>query len=138
MKRTRVDSAFGLKDIDNSQVVRERDPRSSRDIWLLLSLVAVLVGGMVLYAWPHFERRQLGLEREALQHEKERLLEQHRKLGLEKATLESLERIESIATRELGLQAPNPQDVVVVEPASALPSGALIAQQHEGVEVRRQ
>ena len=48
------------KAIDNSQVVREVDPRSSRDLWLLLVLVAALVGGLVLYAWPHLQLRQAG------------------------------------------------------------------------------
>ena len=46
------------KAIDNSQVVREMDPRSSRDLWLLVLLGAALVGGLVLYAWPSLEIRQ--------------------------------------------------------------------------------
>jgi len=32
--------------IDNSQVVREVDPRASRDLWWLLVLVMTLVGGL--------------------------------------------------------------------------------------------
>ena len=46
--------------IDNSRIVREVDPRANRDIGWLLLLVGVLVGGLVLYAWPHFEIRQTG------------------------------------------------------------------------------
>lgn len=136
--RARLDASFGPKEIDNSQVVRERDPRSVRDIWLLLVLVAALVGGMVLYAWPHFERRQLGLEREALQREKEQLIEQNRKLRLEKAMLEDLRRIETIATRDLGLAQPDPENVVIVEPARPLPEGALLAQRDEGEQEHHQ
>ena len=86
------------KSIDNSQVVRERDPRASRDlVWLLLLLVAVLVGGLVLYAWPHLQMRQTGIATEQMQRERERLVEENRKLRLEKASLENLARVEAIA-----------------------------------------
>jgi cell division protein FtsL len=112
------------KAIDNSQIVREIDPRSSRDLWLLLLLVGTLAGGMVLYAWPHFELRQTALEREHLQREKERLVEQNRKLSLEKASLENLRRIETIAVRELGLVPPPPENLVVVEKPQPLPEGS--------------
>lgn len=107
------------KAIDNSGVVRERDPRASRDLRYLLLVVALFVGGMVLYAWPHFELRQTGLLSDRLQREKERLVEENRKLQLEKASLESLRRVESIARRDLGLRTPPAQDVVVVERAPA-------------------
>ena len=51
------------KAIDNSQVVREVDPRSSRDLWWLVAVVATLVVGLVLYAWPHLQVRQVDSER---------------------------------------------------------------------------
>ena len=44
--------------IDNSNVIREVDPRASRDLWWLLVLVMTLVGGLVLYAWPHLQIRE--------------------------------------------------------------------------------
>ena len=112
------------KAIDNSRIVREIDPRSSRDLWLLLLLVGTLAGGMVLYAWPAFELRQAALEREHLQREKERLVEQSRKLTLEKASLENLRRIETIAVRELGLAPPPAENLVVVEQPQTLPEGS--------------
>jgi cell division protein FtsL len=115
------------KAIDNSQVVRELDPRSSRDLWLLLLLAAALVGGLVLYAWPSLEIRQTTLARELMSKERERLLEENRKLRLEKATLENLRRVETIARRDLGLVTPAPEKLVVVETPKALPSGAQLA-----------
>ena len=101
--------------VDNSQVVREVDPRSFRDLFSLLLLVAVLVVGLVLYAWPHLESRQTGMATERLNRERERLIEQNRKLRLEKAALENLRRVETIATRELGMAPPAPERVIVVE-----------------------
>jgi cell division protein FtsL len=115
------------KAIDNSQVVREVDPRSSRDLWLLLLLAAALVSGLVLYAWPSMEIRQTTLAREQMSKERERLLEENRKLRLEKAALENLHRVETIARRELGLVTPAPEKLVVVEKPKEVPAGARLA-----------
>jgi cell division protein FtsL len=115
------------KSIDNSQVVREVDPRSRRDLVLLLATMAALVAGLVLYAWPHFEIRQTGLLADEMKRERERLVEESRKLRLEKAALENLRRVERIAARELGLAAPEPEQVVVVERAPATSSGPRLA-----------
>jgi cell division protein FtsL len=112
---------------DNSQIVRERDPRANRDIvWLLLG-VAVLVCGAVLYAWPHLEMRQTGIATEQMQRERERLLEENRKLRLEKASLENLERVEAIATRHLHLERPAAENVYIVEAPAPLPDGTRLA-----------
>ena len=78
------------KSIDNSQVVREVDPRSSRELWLLVALVAALAGSLGLYAWPTLMMRQTGTAAEQLSRERERLREENRKLRLERATLEDL------------------------------------------------
>jgi cell division protein FtsL len=122
-------SGVGLlgRAIDNSQIVREVDPRSSREIGWLLLLVAVLVGGLVLYAWPHFQIRQTGRTAEQLSRERDKLLEENRKLQLEKASLENLRRVEAIATRELGLAPPPPERSIVVEAPRPLPPGTQLA-----------
>ena len=98
--------AFAFKPIDNSRVVREVDPRANRDLWLLLALVAALVGGILLYAWPHLQLRRTGIAAEQASRERDRLVEENRKLRLEKAALENLRRVEAIATRDLGLAVP--------------------------------
>ena len=113
--------------IDNSRVVREVDPRSRREIWWLILLVAVIVGAAGLYAWPALEIRRAGQAAIDLDREKERLLEEKRKLNLEKSALENLSRVETIATRDLGLVAPAPEQSIVVEVPPPLPPGALIA-----------
>ena len=77
--------------------MREVDPRASRDLWWLLVLVATLVGGLVLYAWPHLQIRETARAQERMSRERERLLEENRKLRLEKASLENLRRVETIA-----------------------------------------
>jgi cell division protein FtsL len=121
------------KAIDNSHVVREVDPRTRGDLWRLLAVAGILVGGLVLYAWPHFQLRQAGIATEQMQRERERLLEENRKLRLEKATLENLRRVEAIARRDLGLAAPPPERTVVVEkPPRAAPGERLASEQTSG------
>ena len=115
--------------IDNSQVVREVDPRASRDLWWLAVLVLTLVGGLVLYAWPHLQIRETSRAQDRMSRERERLLEENRKLRLEKASLENLRRVETIATRDLGLQPPAAARVVVIERARTPVPGAQMAKE---------
>jgi len=115
--------------IDNSHVIRELDPRASRDLWWLLVVVMTLVAGLVLYAWPHLEIRQTSRAQEGMSRERERLLEENRKLRLEKASLENLHRVEAIATRELGLLSPPPARVVVVQRPHPVAPGAQLAKE---------
>ena len=65
-----------------------------------------------------------------LDREKERLLEENRKLNLEKSSLENLSRVETIATRDLGLEAPTPEQSIVVEVPPPLPPGSLMADEN--------
>ena len=120
------------KAIDNSRIVREVDPRSSRDLLVLLALVVVLVAGFVLYAWPHLQVRQTTIETERMSRERERLVEENRKLRLEKSTLENLRRVESIATRQLGMQTPPPERLVVVEQPAPADPRARLARRDDG------
>jgi cell division protein FtsL len=115
--------------IDNSQVIREVDPRASRDLWWLLVLVMTLVGGLVLYAWPHLKIRETSRAQDRMSRERERLLEENRKLRLEKASLQNLRRVENIAVRELGLQSPPAPRVVVIERARTPVPGAQMAKE---------
>jgi cell division protein FtsL len=124
------------KSIDNSQIVREVDPRSNRHLWSLLFIMLMLVGGVALYAWPHLAFRQTGMATEQLYRERERLLEENRKLRLEKASLENLRRVETIAVRDLGLETPKPERLVVIERPQALPDGARLARDRPGDDAR--
>jgi cell division protein FtsL len=108
----------------------------SRDIWLLLLLVAAMVGGLVLYAWPNLELREAARVKEQMSRERERLQEENRKLRLEKATLENLRRVESIATRELGLKPPPPESVLVVERPVPAPPAARLARGRDEQEAQ--
>ena len=115
------------KPIDNSRVVRQVDPRSRRELLLLILLVSVLAAGLGLYAWPALEIRRAAQTGALLYREKQRLIEENRKLRLEKAALENLRRVEQVATQELGLQAPAPERSVVVEVEKPKAPGTSVA-----------
>jgi cell division protein FtsL len=115
------------KPIDNSRVVRQVDPRSRRELLLLILLVSVLAVGLGIYAWPALEIQRAGQAGALLDREKQRLIEENRKLRLEKAALESLRRVEQLATRELGLKPPTPEQSVVVEVEKPKAAGTSVA-----------
>jgi len=115
------------KPIDNSRVVRQVDPRSRREMLLLILLVSVLAAGLGLYAWPALEMRRAGQAGALLDREKQRLVEENRKLRLEKAVLENLRRVETIAAKELGLKAPVPERSLVVEVEKPRAPGTTVA-----------
>ncbi len=117
------------KPIDNSRIVRQVDPRSKSEIWLLIVLVALLAAGLGLYAWPALEIGRSRQQSVQLYREKEKLLEQKRKLQLERAALENLNRVETIAARDLGLAPPRAEQSVVVEVPRAMPKGSTVARQ---------
>jgi cell division protein FtsL len=123
---------IGGRTIDNSQVVREVDPRERRDLWAVLLVVLALAVGLGVYAWPHYAAQRTSVATERLQRERERLVDENRKLRLEKASLEDLRRVEKIATEKLGLQAPAPERVVVIERLAAPAEGARLARHTEG------
>ena len=113
--------------VDNSRIVREVDPRSLRDLLSALVLVAVLVVGLVLYAWPHLQVRQTSVQTERMNREKEKLIEQNRQLRLERAALQNLRRVETIATRQRGMSSPPPERLIVVERPEPAPDAARVA-----------
>ena len=126
-----VDGSDGVllrpKTIDNSGVIREVDRRSSRDLWWLLLLAAALVASLGLYAWPHLELRRTGMAADRMARERDRLIEENRKLRLEKAALENLRRVETIAVKDLGMTPPEPSRTIVVEVPKTVPDGTRLA-----------
>lgn len=123
---------IGGRTIDNSQVVREVDLRQRRDLWAVLLVVLALAAGLGIYAWPHYAAQRTSAATERLQREHERLMGENRKLRLEKASLEDLRRVEKIATEKLGLAAPAPERVVVIERPAAPAGGAQVVSHREG------
>ncbi|MGA7557872.1 MAG: cell division protein FtsL [Terriglobales bacterium] len=105
------------KTIDNSRLVKVEDPRREREMkyfGLALCLLFLLVMG---YALQHFRAIEYGYKIEALRSERDGLTEMNRALRLEEASLRDPERID-LKARQLGLQPPQPGQVVRMDSAS--------------------
>jgi cell division protein FtsL len=99
----------------NHPLVRERDHR--RIFWLWSMLAAMVIAALPAGAYLYHQNRclEVSYEVSAVAEERERLLEEERRLRVERARLESLGGIERWALRERGLVRPDTDDVVVVE-----------------------
>lgn len=111
----------------NRPVLREIDDRRVRRLGRLVLVMAVATAPMAVYLLQQNESLKLVYELNAVRAEQDRLIEEERRLSLERARLESLERIERWAERKHGLTRPAPGGVVVVrapEPAQEEPPAA--------------
>ena len=127
MKVDRIHAVHVEYSIDNRRVVRTRDDRMNRDLLWISGLVMVLLGLFVVYGWPRAILRDTGSAAGRLQREQDRLLEENRELKLEKASLQDLKRVQTIAGDSLGLRSPTPGNVVIVERPQNLPKDSRTA-----------
>ena len=113
---------YFIKHIDNSRLVREVDLERRRECFSLLGLgILVFLFGL-LFAWQHFQCVRNGYQIEQLKTERVALEEWNHQLRLEQASLVDPQRIDTLARRELGLVAPNPQQVIRVGSPQTTPA----------------
>ncbi len=127
MKVDRIHAVHVEDSIDNRRVVRTRDDKMSKDLLWIGGVVLILIGLFVASGWPRAALRDTGSTAGKLQREQDRLREENRELRLEKAALQDLKRVQTIATTSLGLQSPSPRNVVVVERPQNLPKDSRLA-----------
>ena|SRR2546422_6566437 len=94
----------------NSLVRRERDQGLIRKLAALLICGLVLSSGFVYAAREHFAALQLGYQSENLRRERQQLLEDQRRLFLEREEVASPVKLER-AARRLGMQAVQPAQI---------------------------
>jgi cell division protein FtsL len=100
------------KRIINNNVIREADAKSHRDYIVVTALAAMFLFGLFAYGWQHYQWIQYGYRIEEAQKKKDQLSEIGRQLRLERASLRSPQRIDSIARGELGMVVPAPGQLV--------------------------
>lgn len=103
----------------NQSVVRELDRTRTRWIWTVLLGVALASAPLVVYLVQMMRYVETRYAIEDLRSRQERLLDQERRLTIERAELESLPEVERKAVRDLGLVRPGPGNAVVARQASA-------------------
>ena len=122
------------KRIINNNVVREADSGSRRDYIVVTALAAVFLLGLFAYGWQHYQWIQYGYRIEEAQKKKDLLAEIGRQLRLERASLRSPQRIDSIARGELGMVAPAPGQLVTFSADAPLTIPAPAPPQPDGRE----
>lgn len=94
----------------NYTVHRERDMRALKRLALLLVCGLFLAGGFVFAAGQHFAAVQYGYKSEELRREHAELLEEQRRLLLERERASAPEHL-GAAAREIGLQPVQPSQI---------------------------
>jgi cell division protein FtsL len=107
----------------SSPTNRYREPASVSQRFrfgpLLLSLFLCL-GGIAVYMWPRVQIVRLAYRMQTSEQHLRELLQQRDQLRLEVTSLKDPQRIYRIATEQLGMSTPRPDQVVIVshEPTS--------------------
>jgi cell division protein FtsL len=96
-------------------------PQATRQasVTVLLSVVVVFIS-ILLYLWPQARLVNLGYRQNVLQARRTQMLQRQQELQVERATLRQPARIEEIAIRRLGMQAPKLSQVIYVRPGQPL------------------
>jgi cell division protein FtsL len=98
-------------------------PQATRQasVTVLCSVGIVLVS-VLLYLWPQVRLVNLGYRQNVLQARRTQMLQRQQELLVERATLRQPARIEEIAVRRLGMQAPKISQVIYVRPGQLITS----------------
>jgi len=118
---------YWAKRIDNSRLVRQRDPRAWRDTLAFLAGAAVCAAVLLLCAWQHFEFVHAGYQLEDLKARRAEVLDWNRTLRMEQAALLDPMRIDVLARNRLGLEAPAAGQVIPLGAGEALNPAAVLA-----------
>ena len=103
------------KDVRNNPIVREVDEERQRELWKTVGVAGFLVIVLLFSAWQHFELLRHGYQIEQMNRDRAEQEEIGRQLRLEIDTLKSPRRIEALATQQLRLVTPSPDEAIVIE-----------------------
>jgi hypothetical protein len=111
------DVYFFCKRIDNSRILKQKDPRAARECWSAIGAFAVLAillaGALAPSVWGTFAGYQL----QALKQERQRLIDERSTLEVAEASLLSPARLERLA-RAQRLLEPVAGQVIHLEPSA--------------------
>ncbi len=109
------DVYFFVKRIDNSRVLKQRDPRAARECWSAIGAFAVLAvflaGALAPTVWGTFA----GYQVQSLRQERQRLIDERSTLEVQEAALLSPARLEKLAKAQKLLE-PAPGQVIHLDP----------------------
>jgi cell division protein FtsL len=103
------------KDVRNNPIVREVDEERQRELRQSIGIGCLLVLVLLFSAWQHFELIRHGYRLEEMQRERATQEDINRHLTLEIETLRARQRIEKLATQQLGMVVPGADEAIVIE-----------------------
>jgi hypothetical protein len=109
------DVYFFSKSIDNSRLLKQKDPRAAKECWSTIGAFAVLAVLLAGALAPSVGGTFAGYQLQALKVERQRLMDERSTLEIEEAVLLSPERLEKLA-RAQKLLEPAPGQVVHLDP----------------------
>ncbi len=110
------------KRVPNAHLVREKDRRRARDLWAVALVLAPIAIVLLVFAWENVEVIRRGYELRKIGAERERLLEDNRRLRSQLASLASLPQAEKRAREELGFVSPQSAQVVHLRAETGSPA----------------
>jgi hypothetical protein len=111
------DVALWVKQVDNSRVAPQRDPQVRSACWRYISTSALAVALVVGLLLPGAYNWLAGYRMNALNRERQQLVDQQEMLKHDIARIESPAQLELWA-QELGLKAPDARRIVYLRPAN--------------------
>jgi len=111
-RRGPTPEVFFVKHIDNSRIVKADDPKRRQEMKIFTITISVLFALVMVYVWQHFLAIEIGYQVETQKQQVAGMQEQNRQLRLTEAQLSNPVRIDQIAREQLGLNAPEPGQVV--------------------------
>ena len=102
--------------VANEQLVRQVDRERNKQLVMVTITGLFLAAAVLGYGWQHFEMIRNGYRMEEQKREREYLIKVQRQLVLERASLVSPDRIETLAIGELGMTPPSDDQIMVIEP----------------------
>jgi cell division protein FtsL len=111
-RRGPTPEVFFVKHIDNSRIVKADDPKRRREMKIFTITMSILFALVMVYVWQHFLAIEIGYQVETQKQQVAGMQEQNRQLRLTEAQLSNPVRIDQIAREQLGLNAPEPGQVV--------------------------
>ena len=93
---------------------RPRSISRKSNLFLFAVLLFFLIGGCLVYVWSRIQVIQAGYEISSAMKAGRGVVEENKRVRVEIATLKSYVRIERIATEELGMSKPRPDQVIII------------------------
>jgi cell division protein FtsL len=103
------------KDVRNNPIVREVDRDRHREMWRSVALGSFLVAALIFFVWRQVELLQHGYEVSELRDQRIAQEKVNDSLRVTVETLKAPSRIEDLATRNLRMIMPAPEDQGAIE-----------------------